>query len=131
MGFLVKNNLKGSIKMKVTETLQALINLSAETKPYESVHYFRKPRDLYYRMFEILQKTDNENRRQLVNSLDDMVGIMVGNSFDDGVVTGIKLASTMKEILNNAETTYLDILNNSQYPESIMKKAREVIHKFE
>ena len=117
--------------MKVTETLQALINLSAETKTYESVNHFRRPRDMYWRIYEILLKTDDEDRKQLVNSLDDMVGMMVGNSFDDGVVTGMKLASTMKEILNNTEVAYLDLLNNSEYPDSIMENARKIIHRFE
>lgn len=117
--------------MKATEALQALINLSSEKRPYENVNYIRRPREMYWRLHEILLNTENEERKQLVHSLDDMVCLMLGNSFDDGLVAGIELAATMKEILNNTEAVYLDILNSSQNSESVMKSAFDIIHKFD
>ena len=117
--------------MKVTETLKTLINMSSETKTYESVNNFRRPRELYCRLYEILSETENEDRKQHVTALDDMVGMMIGNSFDDGVVTGIELAETLKEILNNTQSAYLEILSSSEYAEEVMKNVREIIHNSE
>lgn len=95
--------------MKQTELLRSLINLSSELKPYEYAVHTKKPNEIYLKIIDILMCTVSKKQKKLILALDEITGVRLTNAFDDGVIAGIELANSIKNIFDNPNEIYFDM----------------------
>ena len=70
-------------------------------------------------------------QQELIFALNDMVGIMLGKMFDDGIITGMELTNTMQTVINEPETVYLGIMNDFPTKNYDYQETKALVKKYQ
>ena len=116
--------------MKTTQLLRSLLGIPSSCDGNPEMTYNMKANELYGVLCEILLKTVTEEHKQLILALDDIIGILISNTFDSSVISGLKLANQLKTILNKPESVHNIIINNSNKTNTIYEDIYTVINKY-
>ena len=114
--------------MKSTQLLLSLINTISEQRTFEADNTTAS--QLYRNICDILMDKITTEQQELIFALNDMVGIMLGKMFDDGIITGMELNNTMQTVINEPETVYFGIMNDFSTNNFDYQKTKALIKKY-
>lgn len=115
--------------MKSTQLLLSLINTISEQRTFEADNTTASR--LYRNICDILMDKITTEEQELIFALNDMVGIMLGKMFDDGIITGIELTNTMQTVINEPETVYLGIMNDFSAKNYNYQETKTLVKKYQ
>ena len=115
--------------MKPTQLLLSLINTISEQRTFEADNTTAS--QLYRNICDILMDKITTEEQELIFALNDMVGIMLGKMFDDGIITGMELANTMQTVINEPESVYLEIMNDFSAKNYNYQETKALVKKYQ
>lgn len=115
--------------MKAAKLLISMIDTISEQRTYEMDN--TRANRLYQKICDILLNGATTEQQDLIFALDNMVGIMLSNMFDDGIIAGMELTKTMETIINEPEIVYQQIMDDTNPENADYKQAKALIHKYE
>ena len=116
--------------MKKAEVLEELIGMAVEFNSPESVRNNSMDSNLYGDLYDILIKRVGEEEKEVVLAIDNMVGTLLGNSFDDGFISGLEVANILKKITEEPQNIFREVLNNKKNNDIFYREIYELIEKY-
>ena len=118
-------------KSNQTEVLRELINAAYDNICFENVGINKEIHNLYGVLIDIMEEMCTREQKEVLHAIDDMVSSMLCGYYDDGVVSGMELASAVRDLTSNPSNTYKEILTSKSVSDGPYTMACSIAEKYQ
>ena len=112
------------------EILKDLINTACDNICFQNDGINNELNNLYGMLIDILEEKCDEEQKEILHAIDDVVSFMLCGCYGDGVVSGMELVSAVNEVMSSPSNAYKNILSSKSASDSPYSTAYKIADKY-
>ena len=112
------------------EMLKDLLSTACDNICFQNDGINHELNNLYGTLIDILEEKCDDEQKEILHAIDDVVSFLLCGYYDDGVVSGMEPVSAVNEVMSNPSNAYKNTLSSKSVSDSPYSTAYKIANKY-